>query len=386
MNGVCLMAVSLLRYEQGPIRPPSEALSLLIRLNRNCPWNRCLFCPVYKGVKYSRRSLGEIKEDIYAIAAAIENLRKLSWQSGFGGEITREIIAQLGDRDPQLYFLALWIYRETGSVFLQDGDSLSLPAAELVEILELLKRMIPAVTRITTYSRSRTILRKTLPELILLRQAGLSRIHVGLESGCDRVLEFMHKGVTGEQQVEAGCKVKEAGISLSEYVLLGLGGHSLWREHALDTAEVLNRINPDYIRVRSLAIHPLAPLYQKVEQGEFEPLDDDGVIHEEKLLLKNLQNLDSEFVSDHVLNLLEDLNGKLPGDRVKMISRIDEYLSMPVRQRELFRLGRRTGILRRLEDLEEPAAASMVERMHNRLSDQGLTVDSYIRQVISGNL
>lgn len=380
------MRNALLKYEQGPIRPPSEAFSLLIRFNRNCPWNRCLFCPVYKGEKYSRRSMEEIKQDIRALAGAVDYLRKISRQHGFGGEITREIIALVGDKDPELYRLAIWLFRGAGSVFLQDGDSLALPAGELVELLQMLKRMVPGITRITTYARSRTLLKKTPQELAQLGQAGLSRVHTGLESGCDRVLAFMEKGVTGEEQVEAGRRVKEAGISLSEYVLLGLGGRQMWRDHALDTAEVLNRINPDFIRVRTLAIHPLSPLAQKVEQGEFEPLDDEGVLREEKLLLEHLQDVESEFVSDHFLNLLEDLAGTLPADRGKMIGRIDQYFSLPPQRRELFRLGRRTGAFRLPEDLDDPAAAAWVERLYSRLQEQGVTVDAYIRQVISANL
>jgi radical SAM superfamily enzyme YgiQ (UPF0313 family) len=291
-----------------------------------------------------------------------------------------------GESDPGLYPLALWLYRGAGSVFLQDGDSLMFPTAELVEILKLLQQELPGITRITTYARSRSLLRKPVGELVQLRQAGLNRIHVGLESGCDRVLDFMKKGVTGAQHVEAGQKVKEAGISLSEYVLLGLGGRELWLEHARDTAAVLNQINPDFIRVRTLTIHPLSPLHRKWEQGEFNPQDDEEILLEEKLLLENLKELDSEWVSDHFLNLLEDVAGKLPGDRDRMIERIEHYFNLPAPQRVRFRLGRRTGMLRLMEDLNEPAVMMQVERLYRRLESQGMTIDSYIRQVLAGNL
>ena len=372
--------------EQGPIRPPSEAASLLLRLTRNCPWNRCLFCPVYKAEKYSRRSLEEIKGDIDAIAGSMEALRRLSWQQGNGGVITREMVIETGERDPGLYALALWLYRGGGTVFLQDGDSLALPTGELLEILQLLKEKVHGITRITTYARSRTLLRKSVEELVLLRQAGLSRIHAGLESGCDKVLDFMKKGVTGAQHVEAGRKVKEAGLSLSEYVLLGLGGRDDWREHALDTAAVLSRINPDYIRVRTLAIHPLSLLYEKWQQGQFNPADDELILQEEKLMLNNLGSVDGEFVSDHFLNLLEDVSGWLPGDRAQMIAKIDQYFSLPQEERELFRLGRRSGIFRFLDDLGNPALRVQALRLYRRLADEGQTVDEFIRQLVSGNL
>lgn len=380
------MVVNMLSYEQGPIRPPSEASSLLLRLTRNCPWNRCLFCPVYKGAKYSCRSMEEIRQDIFAMAGAVQALRKRSWEQGFGGVISREIAVSVGESDPGLYPLAVWLYRGAGSVFLQDGDSLTFPAAELAEILQLLQQHVPGITRITTYARSRSLLRKTLDELVQLRQAGLDRIHVGLESGSDQVLHFMKKGVTGEQHVEAGRKVKEAGISLSEYVLLGLGGRELWREHACDTAAVLNQIDPDFIRVRTLALHPVSPLYRKWEQGEFNPMDDEAILLEEKLLLENLRDIKSEFVSDHFLNLLEGVAGKMPGDRDRMIASIEQYFALPLKKRELFRLGRRSGLLHYLEDLNDPARMMQVERLHRRLEEEGSSVDDYLRRTLAGNL
>lgn len=375
----------LLSYEQGPIRPPSEAFSLLLRLTRNCPWNRCLFCPVYKGQKYSRRSLEEIKQDIYAIAAGIEAVQNLSREKGCSS-ITREIVVQCGESAPELYSLALWLYRGAGAVFLQDGDNLSLPTALLGEVLLLLRQVIPGISRITTYARSRSLASKTVDELVQLKQAGLSRIHVGLESGCNTILGFMKKGASREQHLEAGHKVKEAGISLSEYVLLGLGGREHWRKHALETAAVLNEIRPDFIRLRTLAIHPASPLYQMWGQGQFEPLDEETILLEEKLLLENLEAAGSTIVSDHFYNLLEDVSGRLPEDRPAMIARIEQYLALPPRRRELFRLGRRTGIFRTLDDLDNPVLEERVAHLYRRLEEQGLTVDAFIRQAMAGSL
>lgn len=263
---------------------------------------------------------------------------------------------------------------------------MQLPAAQLVRILELLRRKIPGITRITTYARARTLLRKTAAELEQLRAAGLDRIHVGLESGCDPVLEYMQKGVTAAGQVEAGRKVKEAGISLSEYILLGLGGAQMWREHALDTAAVLSAINPDFIRVRTLAVHPASPLYRRWRQGEFTALDDDGVIREEALLLGNLRGIESTFCSDHILNLLEEVEGKLPEDLPVMREVIDRYLALPEPERELFRLGRRTGIYRTLGDRLDPVLSGQVRRLYRRLAEEGTSVDEFIRQAMLGYL
>ncbi|MFO7952092.1 MAG: radical SAM protein [Bacillota bacterium] len=376
------MALSKITHEQGPIRPPNEANSLLLRFTRNCPWNWCQFCPVYKKEKFSRRSLQEIKRDINSIDEAVSRLKDISDQHGMGGAINRDLLAMVHARYPELLAVALWQYHRGETVFLQDADSILLPVAQLKEILELLKEKFPEIKRITTYARSRSILRRSIEELKLLKQAGLSRVHVGLESGNDQVLDFMKKGVNGSQQIEAGIRIKEAGLTLSEYVILGLGGRDLWREHAVDTARVLNEINPDYIRVRTLAIHPVSPLYESLKQGQFKPHDGDGVIREEALLLEKLDDIDSAFYSDHILNLLEEVNGRFPGDKERMKAVVNRYLSMPDDKRELFRLGRRTGYLRKLRDMNNSSLLTAVEKIYKQLKNNGISVDQYIEDLM----
>lgn len=376
------MVTSITAVEQGPIRPPSEAHSLLLRLTRNCPWNRCLFCPVYKGEKFSRRSIAEIKKDIDAIAEAVAVIKEISLENGFGGEVNRQAAALVQSKYPELFQTAFWLFHGGKTIFLQDGDSLLLPASQLIEILEFLKEKLNSVQRITTYARSRTILRHSVEDLIKLKDAGLNRIHIGLESGNDKVLEFMKKGVTGLQHVDAGTRVKAAGISLSEYVILGLGGTELWREHALDTARVLNKINPDFIRVRTLAVPPGSPLYQKMKQGEFKPLADDEIIREEALFIDSLEDITSHFYSDHILNLLEEVSGKLPGDKQAMLEVINRYLAWPDSERERFRLGRRTGYYRFLNDIDNESLRNPVENIYRQLQKEELTVDEYIGQLM----
>lgn len=372
------MAISKPQYEQGPIRPPSEANSLLLRLTRNCPWNRCLFCPVYKGKKFSRRSPEEIIDDIDAMAEAAGRVREISEAHGYGGAVNRSVVALVHGQYPDLLPIAFWLYQGGETVFLQDGDSLNLPVDQLVEALEHLKEKFPAVNRITTYARSRTLVRRSVEDLTRLAGAGLNRIHVGLESGSDRVLSLMEKGVTASQQIEAGKKVRAAGISLSEYVLLGLGGREYWREHALETARVINEINPDFIRIRTLAFHRAAPLADKVARGEFLPQDDDGTVRELKLFIENLEGIGSAFYSDHILNLLEEISGKLPGDKKRMLDIIDRYLAMPPRRRELFRIGRRSGYFRALEDMDNSAIFETVEDIHRQVEAKGLSIEEYI--------
>ena len=376
------MVLSIPKYEKGPIRPPSEAQSLLVRLTRNCPWNKCLFCPVYKGEKFSRRSFEEILNDIVALADAAKHVKKTAKALGYGEEINRQVLARINAENPDLLQVAFWLFGGAHNVFLQDADSLVLPAEQLSRIIQRLKQTFPSIDRVTTYARSRSVIRFSQAELENLKESGLSRIHLGLESGNNAVLELMKKGVSREKHIEAGQKIKDAGLSLSYYIILGLGGRALWRKHALDTADVINQVNPDYIRVRTLAVHPATPLYKLKVSGDFIPLTDDEIIAEELLLIESLNVIDSQFVSDHVLNLLEELEGKLPADKTKLIKTIKSYQVLPEDKRELFRLGRRTGNFRNLADLTDEIVCRPVEYYYRQLKEKGQTVDDQIQQLM----
>jgi radical SAM superfamily enzyme YgiQ (UPF0313 family) len=376
------MSVSISRYEQGPIRPPSEAQSLLIRLTRNCPWNQCLFCPVYKGEKFSRRSFEELQKDIEAISDAVEQVKQISKKLGYGEQINRAVLTKINVDNPGLLQVALWLFGGAKNVFLQDADSLVLPVEKLARIILLLRRTFPSIDRVTTYARAHSINCFSQTDLERLKNSGLSRIHIGLESGNDAVLALMKKGINKANHIEAGKKVKHAGLSLSYYIILGLGGRDLWREHALDTASVINQVNPNYIRVRTLAVHPAAPLYRLKASGGFIPLSDDEIIKEELVLIENLAAVDSFFVSDHILNLLEELEGKLPEAKEKLVKTIQSYLALPDEKRELFRLGRRTGNFRNLADLADKMLCQPVENYYWQLKETGPTVDDHIQQLM----
>jgi len=355
-----------LSYEQGPIRPPSEAYSLLLRVTRNCPWNRCEFCHTYKKEKFSLRTVEEVKNDIKTIQETVSEIQSLSWRYGLGGESAAPLV-NLILQDSKHYSdgfrqIALWLYNGGKNVFLQDGDNLILKTDQLVEILNHLKNTFPFIERITTYSRSKTVSKKTIEELQDLNRAGLSRIHIGLETGYDPLLQSIKKGVTAQEHIEAGKKVKGSGISLSEYVILGLGGKGMWREHAIETAKVLNQINPDFIRVRTLKVLKTMLLYQKIEKGEFIPLNDDEIVEEERLLIEHLEGVTSTFVSDHILNLLQEVEGKLPEEKEKMLKLVDRYLALPKEEKNNFRLGRRAGFYHSVEDLSKPELRNQVER------------------------
>jgi radical SAM superfamily enzyme YgiQ (UPF0313 family) len=362
---------SMPEIEQGPIRPPSEAQSLLLRVTRNCSWNRCEFCSIYKKHRFSPRTVEEVKKEIDSIEGIVSEIKSLSWNRGFGGEINAALARSILN-SPQQYpegyrSIVLWLYTGGKNVFLQDANNLIIRTKNLVEILTYLKKVFPSVERITTYSRARTISRKTLEELRDLRDAGLSRIHVGLESGYDPLLEYVQKGVTARELIDAGRKVKQAGISLSEYIMPGLGGKAMWKEHAVETAKVLNQINPDFIRVRTFKALRVMPIYRKIEAGELELLNDDEIIAEERLLIENLNGITSHFVSDHILNLLEELDGKFPEAKEKMLAVIDRYLALSREDRNNFRLGRRAGYYRALDDMGNPDLYARVNLIVQRI-------------------
>lgn len=354
-----------LHFEQGPIRPPNEAQSLLLRFTRNCPWNQCLFCPVYKNTKFSLRTVEEIKEDIQTARDMADDIKALSWRLGHTGQINEQVIRYIlgrSDYADSYRSVAAWLYYGTGACFLQDADNLVMKTKDLVDALTFLKKKFPDVKRITTYSRSRTIVRKSVDSLRKLRDAGLDRIHVGMESGYDPILKFIKKGVTGAQHIEAGRKVMEAGIELSEYVIPGLGGQAMWHEHALETARVLNQINPHFIRLRSLRVPDRVPLHQKLKDGSFVMQTDDMVAEEIKLFIDTLDGITSMVASDHIMNLLEEVSGKLPEGKEAMLDVVTKYLELPDSERLIFRVGRRGGAYRSTNDLgHDPVTYKKIE-------------------------
>lgn len=365
------MEPQTLSFEQGPIRPPNEARSLLLRFTRNCPWNRCRFCPVYKGRKFELRPLEEIKADIRAARTIADEIRDFSLRRGCGGAVTDTVAgAILADPGFSSSYrsVAAWLYYGTGACFLQDADNLILQTDELVEALTFLRRTFPEIRRVTTYARSRTAARKSFEALRRIRAAGLDRVHIGLESGSDAVLQLMQKGVTAEQQVEAGRRLVEAGLELSEYVMPGLGGQDLWRQHAEETARVLNRINPHFIRLRSLRVPSRVPLHELLAAGSFRMQTDDMLVEEIRVLIASLEGITSTVASDHIMNLLEDVSGKLPEDKPRMLSAVKAYQDLAESDRLIFRIGRRGGAFRSARDLaRQPETVAKIKSLLEEL-------------------
>jgi hypothetical protein len=335
-------------FEQGPIRPPSEAHSLLLRVTRNCPWNRCTFCPVYKGTQFSIRPVAHVWRDLDAVYEAVQRLRR-------GDE-------EPVGADPRAWVAAKnWLRYGRRQVFLQDANSLVVPPADLLTILRHLQERFPEVTRVTSYARSNSIAALEDEVLADLRRAGLSRIHIGMESGANRVLQMVRKGTTRRMHILAGQKVKRAGMELSEYYMPGLGGCQWLELNAVDTAMALNEINPDFIRLRTLAIPPDAPLYEDYRAGRFVKPTDIMMAQELLLFLESLTGITSTIKSDHILNLLPEVDGKLPQDRERLIGIVRTFLELDPELQFIYRVGRRLGVLAGLKELADPAKLAYVE-------------------------
>ena len=317
----------------------------------------------------------EIKGNIQTVRDIVDDIESFSERLGFSGTLTDQVIsAILSNPDYSMAYrsIAIWLFYRTGSCFLQDADNLVMKTNDLVEVVSFLRETIPQIRRVTTYSRSRTIIRKSVESLRALREAGLDRVHVGLESGYDPLLKLMKKGVTGVQHVEAGAKVMESGMELSEYVITGLGGQELWKEHAVETAKVLNQINPHFIRLRSLRVADKVPLSEKLKNGEFKMQSDDMLAEEIRLFVSSLNGITSRVSSDHIMNLLEEVDGKLPQDKGRILDVISEYQELSDSQRRIYRLGRRGGSYRSTNDLKSDATLyQKIERLIKDLEEKG---------------
>jgi hypothetical protein len=367
-------------YEQGPIRPPSEAKSLLVRITRNCHWNRCTFCPVYKGARFSIRPVEHVLADLDSIARHIESLALIS--SGpalIFEEDLRELTNALPPEDIPSFRAALsWFLAGMESVFLQDADCLVVRPPGLLRILVRLKSHFPTIKRITAYSRSDTIDRIAASDLKSLAEAGLNRIHIGMESGSDRVLAMVEKGVTKEVHVRAGLKVKGAGIELSEYYMPGLGGRDLSRENALETADAVSGINPDFVRLRTLAVPDRAPLAEEIRAGRFRKCSDVMAAEEILLFLESLKGCDGYLTSDHFLNLFQELEGSLSRELPCMTALLRRFLAMTPEERLLYQVGRRTGIFAVLDDMADPSKRARAQEFASGLGVTEENLDEII--------
>lgn len=279
-------------YDFPEIRPPSEAGSYLLRVTRGCAWRKCAFCWRYRNVKFEIKNVDEVKKDI---------LKMKEW---FG----RSNSAFIGDADPLIH-------------------------KSLDEILRFLKAKHPHISRITAYARAKTIARMREEKLETLKDAGLTRLHVGLESGDDGVLKLIRKGATSDDMIDAGLKAKKC-FELSFYVILGLGGVELQEQHVKNTAKVINEVKPDFVRIRTLTIGHNTEMQRMVENGIITPLTPLQQLNELEKLVESI-NAETYLTCDHISNLLvldaarwfnrilfSGVEGYLPEEKERMLEEI----------------------------------------------------------------
>lgn len=275
-----------MRYEGRVFRPPSEAYSLIVQVTVGCSHNKCTFCDMYKEKQFHIRKMEDILED---------------------------------------FLIARRTYRHIERVFLADGDALIRKTEDLAVILQFIRDNIPECTRVTSYGSPTAILHKTPEELKLLHDLGLEMIYLGLESGDAEVLRHINKGVTPEQTIEAGLRVREAGMKLSVTAISGLGGTERWQEHAIATAEAFSQMKPEYIGLLTLMFEGDTPLEREVREGKFKLLTAPQVARETMLMLEHMDCEGSIFRSNHASNYLS-LKGTLNKDRDALIATLRRAL------------------------------------------------------------
>ncbi|MBN1578721.1 MAG: radical SAM protein [Chitinispirillaceae bacterium] len=293
------------RPEPLTIRPPSEWRSLLLRSTRGCNWNRCKFCGVYPALgepEFSMRPLDDIKSDIDWYAARMPDLT---------------------------------------TAFIGDADPLCRPIDESVTLLTYLKERLPHLSRITAYARAGTLYRLGIEGLRRLAAAGLTRVHTGLESGDLATLKFHCKGQSPKMVIDATRWTKAAGIEVSFYILLGLGGRDRWKEHIDGTAAVVNATDPEFIRLRRIWLFTpessqtatACPLWADIQSGTFAQQTPEGTVLELRRLIEKISGMTSRLVCDHANNYLT-VEGDFPGDKERMLAEIDAFLALPKEERE----------------------------------------------------
>ncbi len=317
-------------FEMGPIRPVDEADSLLIRTTRGCPWNRCTFCTLYDDMKFSLRSVPEIKKDILAA------------KEYFNGHPFE-------------------------TCFLQDGDSFVMKTKDLVEILETLRNAFPSLKRISSYGRAQTMVKKTPSAMKEIFDAGLNKLYCGMESGSTQVLKLVKKGITPQSIIKSARMAREAGMDTTQFIILGLGGKELSNIHAIETAKVLNEINPDYIRLLTIGVKPGSGLDRQMSKGEFTLPSETQIISEQRLLLEHLEGITSHYANHHSVDLLLEIRGKLPGDKDRLLAILDRFLSMSDIDQINFVLGRRLRYYRQLSDMKNDLQYRVVEKQARKI-------------------
>lgn len=334
-------------FQVGPIRPPSEANSLLLRVTQNCPWNKCKFCMLYKDTKFYTRTVEELKKEVDLLAEYRDFIM------GDNGDILpinkiQKKYDELPSFDEKQCFHMVFRWATEGNcqgIFLQDANTLVLKTEWLAEIVAYVKEKFPELKRITSYGRANTLANISEDGFRMLAEAGLNRIHSGYESGSEKVLSMIGKGGTQEDEIIGGKKVRDAGIQLSIYFMPGVGGKEFSLENAEDTAYVINEVNPDFVRLRTFVLRTGSLMEDlKTTHNYVECTDMEKLLEIRQMLEKvDPKKVTGTLKSDHIINLLEGVEGNLSTDLDYMKNHIDGFLQMHPQEQKMYQLARRIG-------------------------------------------
>ena len=274
----------MLNYDAPLYRPPSEAKSLIFQVTLGCSFNECSFCDMYRSKDYSERSWEEVKSEIDLMAKTMP---------------------------------------ETTRIFLADGDALNLSTEYMIQIVEYVYQKFPKLERVSCYAMPMNLLKKTAEELEMMNKAGLNRLYLGIETGNNIILKKVTKGATQKTMIKSCNKAKDAGFTLSCMVILGLGGSKYTKENAIDTAKVINAVQPDYVGALTLYLeNGIKEEFLTKFEGEFERLTDSQAIDELEQLISEIDVSDEiVFRANHGSNAY-NVGGTFPQDKQEMLEKI----------------------------------------------------------------
>lgn len=275
-----------MRYEGNIYRPPSEWQSYLLQVTIGCSHNACTFCGMFKDKKYRIRPLSEIFEDID---------------------------------------MAKQRFGSVDQIFLCDGDAIAIPTSDMLKILHKIKKNFPEIKEIATYAGPKSTLSKSKDELKLLREAGLTKAYLGVESGDDKVLKDTCKGVNAFEMLEAGQSLVNAGMELYAIILIGLAGKERSYENAVATADIINKMSPHHLAAMTYTPVQGTKMYRDIEQGKFHVLSEIECLEETKVLVENIDLEDMHFTSNHASNYIP-IEGLVKQDKEKIIHLIDKAI------------------------------------------------------------
>lgn len=329
---------------------PIENASIPLSFSKGCTWNKCTFCSNCNDTSFQKLDPETVVESTlpyYNVAKEI-----VEKTSDNPKKIKRELNRVPSGHLKGVRIFCDWINDGSEYVFIQDKDMFAYSTDEILSIIEKIKMTYPSVKYIEAYTRVDSILSVSEEDLQKLKVAGLEHLHIGFESGSDFVLKKIKKGFTKQNAIDAGKKLNDVGITFSAYIMLGIGGQELSYEHCEETVALLDEISPEYIRIRSTILKENTELYDEYVASEFSQSTEDEKLMELAFIIENCKAYETELRSNHLVNLLAAVNGRLGENSEKMLKIIDEYLELTEDEKRMYQLARRDGLVNGISDLQ----------------------------------